>query len=316
MKSIQDKLRCPVCKSGLQEKEDKFVCSSCSKNFRIKKGIPIFLPELDNFKITEQKFHNLLSKQKPTQGIKDRNFYFHWHFRAPMLNLAKDSLVLELACGVRADGLELAQKGICVIESDISFNSLLKARELARLEHVENNTYFMVSDAENLPLTDGSLDACFIAASFHHLPNQKKALLEMKRCVRPGGFIILGVEPNSWPYYTIFPVLKPLKWLIRKKRKREYDSVADDTTFGFSRRSLNKLFAQAGLEILEIMPVKFLSEYYESGMRLIQRLFPKKKISASKKFTQFLLGIDRALAYVPIVNLFPWHWNVIAKVGK
>jgi len=230
-----------------------------------------------------------------------------------MLRLPKDSLVLELACGVRADGLELAQKGLAVIESDISLESVLKAKELAKQEGVENQTYFMVADAENLPLASSSLDACFIAASFHHLPNQKKALSEMKRCVKPGGYIIFGVEPNSWPYYTIFPLLKPIKWLIRRKRKRAYDSIANDTTHGFSKRTLSKLFVHAGLEILEILPVKFFSEYYESDVRLFQRLFPQKNIRASKKFTQFILRIDRTLAYLPIVNLFPWHWNVMPK---
>lgn len=314
MKNIENRLRCPICKFSLQKERNKFICLNCSGNFKIKKGIPIFLSQLDDFKVAEQRFHDLLSQERLPQRIKDRNFYFHWHFKNPMLNLPKDSLILELACGTRADGLELAQKGLNIIESDLSFKSTFQARELAKLEGVEDQIYFMVADAENLPLADNSLDACFIAASFHHLPNPKKALLEMKRVVKPEGYIIFGVEPNSWPYYTLFLLLKPLKWLIRKRRKRKYNSLADDTTHGFSKWSLNKLFTQAGLEILRIEPVKFLSEYYESGIRLLNQLFPQKKISPSKKFIRFLLRIDRFLAKIPVINLFPWHWNVIAKV--
>jgi SAM-dependent methyltransferase len=68
---------------------------------------------------------------------------------------------------------------------------------------------FVVS-ADQLPFPDGSFDEARSNAIFHHLPEAValKALQEMKRCLRPGGRIVLldAVWPEkAWK--------RPLAWL-------------------------------------------------------------------------------------------------------
>ena len=58
-----------------------------------------------------------------------------------------------------------------------------------------------------------------IAAAFHHLENPEKGLIEIKRVLKNDGLLILGVEPNKWPYQTVYTILSPLKKLIRKKTR-------------------------------------------------------------------------------------------------
>lgn len=42
-KELLDILACPACKSDVELKEDKIVCTSCGKKYPIRDGIPIML---------------------------------------------------------------------------------------------------------------------------------------------------------------------------------------------------------------------------------------------------------------------------------
>jgi SAM-dependent methyltransferase len=55
---------------------------------------------------------------------------------------------------------------------------------------------FMVGDAQRLPFADASFDAVTCQTLLMHLPQPELALQEMKRVLRPGGWI-LTAEPNN-----------------------------------------------------------------------------------------------------------------------
>jgi uncharacterized protein YbaR (Trm112 family) len=38
-------LACPVCKSGIELKEEKIVCVKCGRKYPVREGIPIMLAE-------------------------------------------------------------------------------------------------------------------------------------------------------------------------------------------------------------------------------------------------------------------------------
>ena len=277
--------------------------------------IKIFIKNnLDEFKDIEQKFWSKrYAEQKITEGLLiEKNLSFHEHFLKPMIDLPQSAKILEVSCGTRGDGIGVAISEKKVIESDLSLDAVLKTRERARLAGTEKNQEFIVCDAENLPFADNTLDAAFITASLHHLPNPEKGLKEMKRVVKPGGLVIIALEPNSWPYYTIFPLLSPTKWLVRKMQKRKINSVADDTTRGFSKKKLERLVKGADLEIIDIKPVKFFLEFYDSGRRLAGRFRGYDK-PLNIKLQKNILAIDEMLAKIPIIRNFPWHWNIITR---
>jgi SAM-dependent methyltransferase len=66
--------------------------------------------------------------------------------------------------------------------------------EIARLQYPEIN--FLKMKAEKLLFDDNSFDAVSISLALHHLPKIKKGLKEIKRVVKPHGFIIIN-EPLS-----------------------------------------------------------------------------------------------------------------------
>ena len=50
---------------------------------------------------------------------------------------------------------------------------------------------FVVGDCENFPFEDNSFDAIICSMSFHHYPHPQDFFNSVKRCLRPGGRLIL-----------------------------------------------------------------------------------------------------------------------------
>ncbi len=62
--------------------------------------------------------------------------------------------------------------------------------EQAKRKNIPNST-FVVGDCENFPFADNSFDVIICANSFHHYPNPQAFFDSVKRCLRPGGKLIL-----------------------------------------------------------------------------------------------------------------------------
>jgi ubiquinone/menaquinone biosynthesis C-methylase UbiE len=241
----------------------------------------------------------------------NRDQYFHDLFKKPMRELPRPAKILEIACGARTDGIELARDGHSLTELDISAVAVERARAIFKSQNLIGE--FVVGDAEHLPFADETFDAVFTAASFHHFPDPLAALAEMKRVTKNNGLIILGVEPAAWPYYTIYFILKPLKWLIRKLNPRPLNSIADDECAGFTEKNFRKLFKKIDIKILQIQRVKYLQEIAEQSQRLFSRLRRTTPCHPERSRGTCLQTIDRALSQIPILKNLNWHFNVIGK---
>ena len=65
-----------------------------------------------------------------------------------------------------------------------------KMIEVARAKHLPN-TSFVVGDCEDLPFDADSFDAIICSMSFHHYPEPELFFSSVKKCLRPGGRLIL-----------------------------------------------------------------------------------------------------------------------------
>ncbi len=104
--------------------------------------------------------------------------------------------VLDIATGAGFLALEYAKKADTVIGCDLTRNMLLKAREKERTSGFDN-TGFLLSDVESLPFPDKSFDIVSCRFAFHHFPNPKRALLEMKRVCRDRIVLVDGVSSED-----------------------------------------------------------------------------------------------------------------------
>lgn len=101
--------------------------------------------------------------------------------------------VLDVGCGTGALALVAFEKGAKgVVCGDIADFMLRKAKEKAAA--IKQDYSFCQLDAESLPYRDCSFDAVISGMTFGTLPNQKLALDEMIRVVKPGGLVCVGAH--------------------------------------------------------------------------------------------------------------------------
>jgi ubiquinone/menaquinone biosynthesis C-methylase UbiE len=91
-----------------------------------------------------------------------------------------------------------------VVGVDIAEQSLEVARRKAAEEGLAQVT-FQVEDAENLTLPDDTFDAIFCSMGLMHFPAPEKALLEMRRVLKPGGKLLAAVwgEAEKAPFIQV-----------------------------------------------------------------------------------------------------------------
>jgi SAM-dependent methyltransferase len=142
--------------------------------------------------------------------------YFDWYSRAfaPLMTWCADAIdaapgmrVLDVAAGSGQPALTIAsriQPGGTLLGIDFSPEMRAVAERRAR-EAGATNVSFRTMDAEQLELPDASFDAVTCAYGIIFFPDAQRALSEMRRVLKPGGRIALGVwdEPSKSPFVTV-----------------------------------------------------------------------------------------------------------------
>lgn len=124
-------------------------------------------------------------------------FGYHLQDRSARIQLDEISLVgmhlLDVGCGTGALANVAFEKGAArVICGDIATYMLQQARGKANT--VKKEYTFCQLDAEGLPYRDDAFDGVISGMTFGTLPNQKLALDEMVRVVKPGGLVCIGAH--------------------------------------------------------------------------------------------------------------------------
>ncbi|MBN1288163.1 MAG: methyltransferase domain-containing protein [Actinobacteria bacterium] len=320
-KTLSSILRCPTCKSPLEEKESGHLyCSGCNFTYAPVDNLLNLLPEniADIKKLECEHYTEKLDYYLQMHSTWcESPFYKHYHgaFLEDLRRLPAGSLILELGCGLGNDGLELLRSGFYLVETDIAPGELAEARKMHEKEGFSANCTHMLSDAEALPFKDGSFDGVFMVAALHHLPNPEAALKEVKRVLKPGGIFVAGTEPNTWQHKTIFPIGKcflNLAFKLMKKENKTAENVseADQETEGFSGNELARMFSNAGFSHWELKPagyftaaVFFITTEFSNLLGRNIKLFPLERL---------LLPVDTFLGRISFFSRYPWHWNAVA----
>jgi ubiquinone/menaquinone biosynthesis C-methylase UbiE len=110
-----------------------------------------------------------------------------------LMNLTRDSHVVDVASGRGTSALHLAQRFGCRVSGfDLSQPNVDRATgEAARLG-LADRVRFQRGDAECLPLGDGSVDAVICECAFCTFPDKPQAAREFARVLRQGGRVGLS----------------------------------------------------------------------------------------------------------------------------
>ena len=101
--------------------------------------------------------------------------------------------ILDMATGTGDLAIDIARKipQTTIFAADFSSEMLAVARQkIERLGLTERIT-LEECNAENIPLSDGAVEAATVAFGVRNFEHQKEALTEMKRTIKEGGYLIV-----------------------------------------------------------------------------------------------------------------------------
>jgi SAM-dependent methyltransferase len=121
----------------------------------------------------------------------------HWDSFWP-----QGSVVLEAGCGVGAQTGIISPKNpdVKFISIDLSEKSLSKAMQMVN-EFGLRNVELKLADVFEIPFADNHFDHVFVCFLLEHLSAPGKALLELKRVLKPGGTITVIEGDHGSTYF-------------------------------------------------------------------------------------------------------------------
>ncbi len=152
-------------------------------------------------------------------------------------SVARQSIGLDLGCGAGHLSFTLAPLVARIVAVDASAGMLATLRDAAVAKGLANIETQQAA-AEKLPFGDASFGFAATRYSAHHWTDLSRAVAEMRRVVRPGGYVlVIDVEAPENPLVdTHFQTLEFL---------RDRSHVRDRSEAEWRRE-----FAQAGIEML------------------------------------------------------------------
>lgn len=158
------------------------------------------------------------------------------------LPLSRGERVVDVATGDGTYALLLAERGADVVGVDISPSYIAFARARAAGRGVSLNV--REGDAKRLPFPDDSLDGAFSAQSLYSIPDAPAVLAEMKRVVRPGGWV--GVMENDSLHHVVVPWPPRLELELGRAHYQALDAKSSDVQNFYIGRRLISVMHDAG----------------------------------------------------------------------
>ncbi|MDQ0213110.1 class I SAM-dependent methyltransferase [Arthrobacter bambusae] len=107
---------------------------------------------------------------------------------ARALDLAPDSVVLDVASGRGASAILLAAEHGCTVHGvDLGARQIGQATDAAAEAGLGGSVSFTLADAENLPFPGSMFDALICECAFCTFPDKEQAAREFARVLAPGG---------------------------------------------------------------------------------------------------------------------------------
>ena len=165
--------------------------------------------------------------------------------------------LLDVGCGIGADTTHLARlvgaEGR-VVGVDFDPQMVQEARRAAVKQGVSDWTSHETADATALPLKADSFDACRSERLLQHLAQPARALEEMVRVTKSGGWIV--ILDTDWGTVSIDSTEREIE---RQLARFLADSIVAN---GYSGRQLYRLYRGANLEEISLTLLPLLATDY------------------------------------------------------
>ena len=190
--------------------------------------------------------------ERDTEDPRLRGLNYEQRLDFPKYLPVMDLILLDAGCGDGRITYEIATLGAShVVGVDISHYVLMRARE--RLSGEETFSHFIQCDLDRLPFKSSSFNAATCLDTLVHIPNPRKALIELSTVLVSGGFLAVNatnrnafwritVQNNKsrflrdvflyrFPSFLVNPVLKVLgkKMIGRHMSEDEFRLYIEDS---------------------------------------------------------------------------------------
>ena len=234
------------------------------------------------------------------------------------INSEKINRVLDLGCGTGQYLVQLSSMDFECFGADISEEMLKITREKFIFHQIKDVT-LINSDCYELPIEDNYFDLIICIGVLEYLDDETRALLEMKRTMKPDGYVAVTF-PNLFklrnllnPYYYIIRI-----WTYLFDKKSAQSPQGNNSTnvkidFGkstvsrYSLSKVKKIVSNSGFSIIEVRGYCFgpFSIWQKS-------LFSAKN---SIKLSNFIEGLINYKLF-GFLKFFSNRWVLLIKYEK
>ena len=195
------------------------------------------------------------------------------------VDLPPESRFLDAGCGAGFNSFRLARRGFNVTGMDFSPAVLENAeRNLEKLGFAGSVT-IKEGDLLNLPFADNTFDGALAYGVLMHIPEVEKAVSELSRVVRPGGYVVVS-EINLHSFEAVWVrlvryLLKPGGNSVRTKSGLEHWVEVEGSPLVVRWTDLNWLaaaFNRQGLKLVQRLAGQFSEAYSFLPGTLLKRL--------------------------------------------
>jgi ubiquinone/menaquinone biosynthesis C-methylase UbiE len=183
------------------------------------------------------------------------------------LLLPKTAQVLEVGCGAGFMTEALAKRGFVIEAIDHAQAMVDLTKEHLKQKGVVNRISVCTGDIHDLSYEDQTFDLIIALGVVPWLHDFRKALTEIIRVIKPGGYIVLTMD-NAFRATTLldpktFPPVNWIRSLVRRKLERagllsSWNPGINDPPYSqHSPREFNRSLSEAGLTILKSGSVGF-----------------------------------------------------------
>ncbi len=129
------------------------------------------------------------------------------------LGLPTDSRALDIGCGICANSIRLARRGFLVSAADYSEPILVQARDNVFSNELSDRISIGREDILHLSYPSAFFDLVLCWGVLMHVPDAERAIAELARVLKPGGYLVLEEINQSAPEAR----LMRLGWSLFKK---------------------------------------------------------------------------------------------------
>lgn len=205
-----------------------------------------------------QVFHSVADKYDIMNDLMSLGVHRLWKRQAiAKLQLREGMQVLDLAAGsgdlTRLISPKVGESGQ-VVMSDINDSMLKVGRDRLLNRGIWQNINIVQANAEQLPFADNHFDRVIIGFGLRNVTDKAKALKEMYRVLKPGGFAlvleftkpVIPALAKVYDWYSFNLLPKVGKWVAKDEDSYRY--LAESIRMHPDQVTLKEMMQQAGFE--------------------------------------------------------------------